>query len=317
MKKISQKITKKEKAVLILLTLALLVVLPMISFAGKTAKIYVDDSASGTQDGSSSHPYKTIKKALKEADKNTKVYIRAGSYKENIEIPEGVEVEGADSDAVFIKADDKDLTTVKMQDDTKLMKVTVMRGKEGVKVKKGDKALIYKCVVKDAKGNGIYIEDGNTKKDEEVVIVKSEIKFNDRDGIFSEGRKIVIENSIIRNNGSDGVDLGSGSRAWIKSNTIKDNKGSGLKIELDGAQFFSKKNKYSGNKREGVEVELNSKGGLVKFNNDKFKYNGNYAIAKVQKGPAAGSDWSGLEIGNDNEYIGNGKGNISHIFKIF
>lgn len=317
MNKLSQKVNKKEKAVLILLTLALLIVLPILTFASKTTKVYVNDGASGTQDGSKSHPYKTITRALKNADDHTKVFIEKGTYEENIVIPEGVEVEGTDKNDVVIKADDKNLTTVKMEDNTKLMKVTVKGGREGVKVKKGDKALIYRCIIKDSRGNGIFIEEGNTKKDQEVVIVKSEIKFNERNGVFSQGRKIVIEDSVIRNNGSDGIDLNNGSRAWINGNQIKDNRASGLVVEMKDTQFFSKKNIYSGNKREGAEVELASKGGLVKFNKDKFKNNGNYAISRVQRNNVSASAWNGLIIANDNEYIGNGKGTVSPIFRNF
>ena len=65
---------------LFLVFLALAIVVPFLTFAGSSKKLYVDIKAGSTQDGSSSHPYKTITQALKKADKNTKIYVSKGTY---------------------------------------------------------------------------------------------------------------------------------------------------------------------------------------------------------------------------------------------
>lgn len=306
-----------NRTVLVSATIIVLLLMPLLSLAGKETKLYVDDDASGNEDGSSSHPYKTIGEALKHADKDTKINIRKGTYKENVEIPNGVELIGSDTDAVIIKADDKDRAVVKMNNDTKLMRVTIKDGEQGIKVKEGDKALIYKCEIKDNDENGIYIEAGEKSKKEEVSILKSKIKDNGRSGIFTQGRKVVIEDSEISGNKSDGIDLGSGTKAWIEGNEIRDNRGSGLKIELDGAEVSTDKNLISNNKREGIEVNLKWKSGSVNLKGDQIKRNSNFGISRVQRASVNQSLWNGLSVGNSVSFLENGKSNVSHIFKLF
>lgn len=314
---LKQKLKKKEIVALSFAIMFFLVIVPLITSAGSSKKIYVDDDAKGTQNGSSAHPYKTISQAIKKSNKNTLIFIRKGTYEENIEIPEGVEIQGADKDNVIIEADNNNLTTVKMKNKTKLMNLTVKGGKEGVKIKEGDKALIYKCIIKKARDNGIFIEEGNQKKNEEVSIIKSEIKDNHRTGIFSRGRKVVIQESQIIGNRSDGIDLGGSSRAWIEDNTLKNNYGSGLKIELDQSEIYTKSNHISGNRREGVEINLESKSGKVVLKKDKIKNNGNYGVSRVQRSAYAGALWSGATIESNVEFLGNGLGSVSHIFRIY
>ena len=78
------RISKKEIAGSILLVA--ICVFPFFTFA-KDKKIHVDGNNNGIQDGSASHPYKTITKALENASENTTVNVEKGTYRENIEIP--------------------------------------------------------------------------------------------------------------------------------------------------------------------------------------------------------------------------------------
>ena len=56
-----------------------LVALPFLGFTKSGDKIYVNEDASGTQDGSSKHPYKTIWQGLDKADKGDKVIVAKGT----------------------------------------------------------------------------------------------------------------------------------------------------------------------------------------------------------------------------------------------
>src|SRR4030042_3629279 len=114
------------------LTLMALFFLPFLLFAGSD-KMYVDDSASGTQNGSSNHPYKTISKALDEAGDGDEIHVRNGEYKENIHLREGRELFGQSKDGVVIKADDDDYDVVDLDHDTEINKVTIRGGKYGVR----------------------------------------------------------------------------------------------------------------------------------------------------------------------------------------
>ncbi len=298
-----------------LLLLAVFVA-PVLSLAGSETKIYVDDDASGTMDGSSSNPYDTIGKALSHADENTEVHIRKGTYKENIEIPKGVEVYGSDEDDVTIKADDDNDPVVKMNHKTKINKVTIRDGKYGITVGKDDRASIIKCIIKKNDKDGIIIRPADTNDKYIVNISESEIKDNGRAGIYSEKRKLsLIENSIIDND-SDGVDLEAGAEAWIKGNKIKNNNGSGLKLTLDKSEIWTKSNTYYGNDHEGLEVNAYGEAGRIDIRKSKFYKNDRYGIAKIQRGEFASSIWDGFTVQSDVIFWENKIGIISNIIKL-
>src|SRR3989344_6507058 len=75
---------------------------PVIVFGGSKV-IYVDKDASGSEEGTSSKPYHTISKALKNAKSGTEVHVRKGKYEENITIPKGVKIFGDKRDTTTIK----------------------------------------------------------------------------------------------------------------------------------------------------------------------------------------------------------------------
>src|SRR4030042_4666297 len=137
------------------LTLMALFALPFLLFAGSD-KIYVDDSASGTQNGSSSHPYKTITKALEEAGDGDEIHVRNGEYKENIHLREGRELYGQARDGVVIKADDDDYEVVDLEHDTEINKETIKGGKYGGRGGGDERASIVDCVIKDNDEDGVF-----------------------------------------------------------------------------------------------------------------------------------------------------------------
>lgn len=317
MKKIMSKISQKKRNEIIGSILLLVVfVLPVLVLARQDEKIYVDAEASGAEDGSSGHPYKTIGKALNKADDNTEIHIAAGTYKENIEIPKGVEVYGSDKNDVIIQAKNDDEPVVVMKNKTKINKVTIKKGKHGIKVKEDSRASIIKCVIKDNDKDGIRISGGKADKKKEVSITDSVIKNNGRTGIFSETRRIVIMDNEITDNESDGIDLAAGTSAWIRGNLVKNNDGSGMKLILDSSNIWTKNNTYYGNEREGVEVNGFGKAGRIDLNKSKFYKNERYGIAKVQRGNFSSSIWNGFTVQNNNKYWMNKIGDISKIIFI-
>ncbi len=294
-----------------------LFILPFISFASHENKIYVNASASGTEDGSEDHPYKTIKGALKHSNKNTEVHVSKGTYRENIEIPAGTEIHGSGRDKVFIKGDDNE-PVITMNGGTKIVGVTAENGEYGVEIDEGDSATIVDCIIRKNDKDGIRIKKGEVAEKDEVAIIDSDISDNGRSGISSEKRKIVITKNLISKNDKDGIFLARGSNAWISGNAIKDNDGSGMKLELDGSRIFTKSNLYSKNDREGIEVNSFGATGVIDIAQSKIRYNGRWGIAKVQRASAPASIWNGLTIQLPNVPIfGNTFGNISSVIKIF
>ncbi len=305
----------KNKLIVKGLLIILLLSLPMWTFSSHKNDLYVDVKASSQQDGSSSHPYKTIKQAIKKGDRKTEIHVAKGVYEENITLKKGMELLGEDKDNTVIKAKKSSQSTVTMEDDSKIDGFTIKRGKRGVLIKKSAKVSIIDCIIKYNKRDGIFIQGGDTKKSHQVVISESEVRDNGQAGIYSTGaRRIVIMNSEIHNNKSDGVDLAQGTSAWIAKNKIKNNKGSGFKLVIDNSNIWTKDNSIRKNKREGMEISFGGKVGRINIAKTKIVNNGLYGIVKIQKVFLNSSLWNKyLTIDNKSQFWGNRASNITQI----
>lgn len=293
------------------LTLMALFALPFLLFAGSD-KIYVDDGASGTQNGSSSHPYKTITEALEHAGDGDEIHIANGEYKENIHLRDGRELYGESKDGVIIKADDDDYEVVDLDHDTKIDKVTIKDGRYGVRVGSNERASIIDCTIKDNDEDGVLLEESKTDDKYKVSITDSIIKDNGRAGIYSAKRRLVLINNDIHDNESDGVDIEGGSSVWLEDNSIKNNDGSGLRLTLDGSSIWTDENSFSENEREGVEINAYGGTGRIDIHNSSIHDNGRWGVAQVQRGNFSSSIWNGLTIRTQRIYDNN-FGNISGI----
>ncbi|HLC95402.1 MAG TPA: right-handed parallel beta-helix repeat-containing protein [Patescibacteria group bacterium] len=309
-----------SKEVFLTLCLGLFLAVPVFVFGGSET-IFVDKDADGTESGTEAHPYRTISKALRHADKGTKVQIKGGTYKENITIPKGVDILGKSNnrDKVVIESDNDNQPTVTMKHDTALSHITIKGGRHGVRIVEDARAHIFNVVIKKSERDGIHIDAAPRDKKYRVFIDKTRITNNDRAGIFSEKRFIVIVNSDIVSNGSDGVDLAAGTKAWFEDNRFNDNDGSGAKMVLDGADIWTKKNSFRNNKREGVEINAFGASGNIGFKKATFINNGRYGIAKVARTYAGTKTFGGLVLGtgvNNDRFEHNAFGNISSIIRV-
>lgn len=299
------------------MTAVILIALPMLVSSSRTHKIYVDNDASGTQDGSKDHPYKTISKAISKAHGKTEIHVDSGIYTENITLKSDTELYGEDKNSTIIEADEESESVVTMKDDTVINKVTIKGGTNGIKVKERASAKIIKCVIMDNDRDGIKIESDGTSDSRKVDISKNTIKDNGWSGIYSGRRNLSIMDNDIYKNSKDGVDIAKGSKAWISGNTIKDNRGSGMKLAIDGSDIWTKRNDLRNNRREGLEVSFSGVAGKINLAKSKFRNNGRYGIARVQDFPL---DWNSenlwkryLTFDNANEFYKNGEASISVI----
>lgn len=297
-----------------LLLLAIFVA-PFFTFA-KSEKIYVDDNASGTEDGSQAHPYKTIKSALKHADDGDKVIVKPGTYKENVEVPEEVKLIGESNSKVIIEAKNDDDPTVYLKDDSEINNVTIRKGKVGVRVRANAEARILSCIIKDNDGHGVEVKSGKVERKSEVIINENIIKNNGRKGIFSERRYVSIMHNEIRDNKSDGIDIAGGSHASLENNSVKNNKGSGMKLVLDGSFVWTRNNRFADNKREGVEINAYGGSGKISFKTSKIVNNDRYGIARIIRSNASGSVLSGVTVEGNVELWGNKIGGLSSIIRV-
>jgi hypothetical protein len=296
--------------------LVLAVMVPFLTLAGSSKKIYVDAKAGSTQDGSSDHPYKTITQALKKAKKNTKIYVEKGTYRENLVVPKSVEILGNDREDTIISAKSDDNSAVYLNGGAKLYKLTIKNGKNGVKVADGGRVKIIKCTIEKNDRDGVIIYAGKLDQSNQVTISETNIEDNGRNGIYSEKRNLVVYKSNIDENGSDGASFSAGTKAWIEKTNFRKNSASGLKARLDGAQIYTKSNTYANNKREGVEVNAYGATGRIDLSKSVFSDNANYGISRVQRANFSSTIWNGLTT-KEVYFSKTEKGEISGIFKLF
>lgn len=303
----------------------LFVVIGLVAFAtpffafGGHAVLYVDKNATGTETGSESSPYKSIGTALKHANEGDEVRVKNGTYHENIVIPKEVKVTSSknDRDAVTIVGDDRE-PTVSMKDDAKLSKVTIEKGRHGIRVEKNAKAHIFDVLINGSDRDGIHIDESRKKdKKHRVLIDKVELKKNGKAGIYSEERFVVITKSNIHDNELDGIDFQDGVKAWIEDTKVNDNDGSGLKISLNGADIWTNKVSVRDNKREGVEVSAHSaKVGNLGLKKATIIDNKGFGVAKLRRGSAPVSLLHGHVFIEKSRVEGNGKGVVSGVISV-
>lgn len=310
------KVARKFKNVGVIL-LAILFIVPVISLASKTKEIFVDDDASGKEDGSYNDPYKTISKALKNVDGKTKIIVKRGTYTENIIIPKGVEITGKEAKKVIIKAENKSEPAITMENKTELSSVTVEGGKSGILVKSSGngEVTIVNCLIRDARGDGIKIERDDKTSDRKVNVIDNKIYENGKSGIYSEKRKIVIMDNEIFDNDLDGIDLESSIKAHIEDNQINQNDGVGLKFRLDKSEITVEKNSFYNNDKDGIEVRYDGRAGGVVIRNNSLMKSGRFGIMKLYKNSADNSNFTGLSIEKNNHFSENKNGNISAVTK--
>ena len=289
---------------------------PFLSFASSRNNIYVDINATGKMDGSASNPYKKISDALAKSNGNSDIHIAKGVYKENIEIPKDVRVFGSDKNDVVITASNDDKAVVTMKNNSRINKVTIRNGENGIKVREDSKVSIIEVIIKDNDKDGIRIESGSTKKDKAVSITESIIRNNGRSGIFSKKHRLVLIDNEISDNDSDGIDIASGSSAWIEDNNIKDNDGSGMKLTLDDSNIWTKSNTYRNNKHNGVEVIALGTAGRIDLNKSKFINNKNFAVARIAQKAAQANIWKGLTSQSNNVFQQSNLGEISIVMRV-
>lgn len=297
--------------------LAIIFIVPAISLASKTREIFVDDDASGKEDGSYENPYKTISKAISKADGKTKVIVKRGTYTENIVVPKDVKITGKEAKKVIIKASNKSEPTVIMENKTEISNVTVEGGKSGIYVKDAGngEVTIVDCLIRDARGDGIKIEEGDNSSDRKVNIIDNKIYENDKSGIYSKKRKLVIMDNEIFENKLDGVDLDQSVKAYIDDNEINENEGVGLKVRLNKSEITINKNSFYKNDKDGIEVRYEGKGGWINIKKNSFVKNDGFGIVKLYKYDSADANFTGLLIEKDNSYSENRDGNISAALK--
>lgn len=303
------------------LSLAIFVfVIPIFPLASDAKSyVYVDDDASGEMTGSSSHPFDSIQDAIDKAKrKHRDVYIRQGTYEENIVIYSNIEVYGSGRDEVVIKAHHDYEPVVEMRDNTNISKVTIKDGRYGVKVKEDDSAVISDCKIIDNDRDGIKAERASREDKYKLEIYDSFIAYNGWNGIYSEQRSANVKNNEIYDNGKDGVEFESKSEFSFEDNSVKDNDGVGLRVTIDESEAWIKNNTFRDNDKQGMEVRANGAYGSIKLKKNKFYKNDSWGIVQIETAPFSDAQWSdSLRILDRNIFWENEKADISPVINVY
>jgi hypothetical protein len=298
------------------------VILPFFAFASKkshTKDMYVDISANEKNaDGTASHPYTSIAKAMDKANDNTNVHVAKGTYRERITIPSGVKVFGSSVKEVFIKSDSNNNAVVTMKNDTEINKVTIEGGHNGILVKEDTKVSIIDCSIKKAISDGIRVESGKVSDSKKVSISGNLITENNKSGIYSEKRRLILIDNEISNNNKEGIDIEKGATVWMEKNNIKNNDGTGVKLVLDGSYIWTKNNTVKNNGKQGFEINSYGQTGKIDITKSKILDNSKFGIVRNQRVSAPAGVWNGLTINQTNSTLaGNNSGSISSVARLF
>lgn len=242
---------------------------------------YVDDSCGDEREGSEDKPFCDIADALEKAGSGDKIYVKDGTYKENVSLPKGVELFGKSENRVVIQG------YVEMADKTKLENLTVSGSNFNVRIKKDADAEIDGCTIKEAKRVGIQTEIGGGK----LQIKNSKIRDGARGIYVQEGKTIEISGNEIYDNAEEGLDIRARVKGDISNNSIYGNGESGIELIVGKSELSIKSNSIKNNGSSGIANQFYaqwSKEGKIIINSNTLSGNKKFGIdCNI---PSAGAD---------------------------
>ncbi len=282
------------------------------SASAESYDVYVDQDYDGDQEGSSDKPYKKIEDAIKVKGKN--IYIKNGTYEEKITLSEDIKITGEDKNKVIIKGS-SGLTVITSKGNNALKNITITGGDEGILFE--GKGNMENCIIKSASKIAINLAEGSGT----VTIKNSNISNNEK-GFYAQKRSSFnISGSNFENNKEEGIDIREKTDGSISGNYIANNKEGGIEIVVGSSNVFIKGNTIKKNKASGIAAQFYSqasKTGEIQISKNNISYNGVYGI--ICKAPSGGKTSKGyynksLEL-SDNKIEHNKRKSISGSCKI-
>lgn len=275
----------------------------------KDYDIYVDADASSGGDGSDDDPYKTIEKAIDEADDEDEIYIDNGDYDEDLVIDKRVKLFGEDVKDVVIEG------KIEIKDNVEAQDLTI---DGNVVVKSGADIIFDNLIIKDASGIAVDALAGNG----EIVIKNSTIKNSGTKGVYAQrGRDVVISGCNVYDNDEEGLDLRSNVDGVVSGNNIYDNGESGLEFLVSDSSLQVKNNTLKNNGSSGIAAQFYEdydKEGEISITGNTITGNDKYGLDcnRPQGGDPEADYWSNSITVEDNTISGNDDGSISKDCKL-
>lgn len=272
--------------------------------------LYVSRSGSSGGNGSQEKPFKDIEKAIKEAKSrpngSRKIYIKKGTYNEDLTVDDSVELYGDNRGTVIAGK-------VRMNNNSLLYGITVSGGRVNITVNGGASVTIDNCAIKNARTIGIETLAGGGK----LTLKNSLISNNGTKGLYIQDGKILsIIGNTVAGQKEEGLDIRAYTAGLISGNSIFGNGEGGIEIIAGGANVEIIDNNLKNNKASGIAIQFYSESnqlGKIRINNNTFGGNGKYGLdcvsPSVRHSPA-GFYRNSLTL-SDNIWQGNALGTIS------
>jgi hypothetical protein len=231
--------------------------------------------------------YKSIQRAIDDAEEGDTVFVKNGVYRENISLADGLTLQGEDPDKTVLRGD-RQHPVIKAANNTTITNLTVANGGTGI-LSENTNAVIQRTIIKQNAKSGIQCLISLPQ------ICNNIIAGNEWTGIYCElvsyGMRTAIDHNVIADNGNSGIMLSNRSVVLVQNNL------------------------FMGNKEFGVFVTENSKRSRIIYNAfyDNRRAFNNYAIIDEtniakdpQCPPLAQASFAEL-TGYDTPYRGMGK----------
>jgi parallel beta-helix repeat protein len=249
---------------------------------GQFPILYVDDdNTDGPWEGSKENPYNTISKAIDKAYEGWTVFVKNGTYKENLVINKTINLDGESKDNTIIDGNNSGIVIYVQAPEVRISGLTIQnsgtkRLDSGIRTLSLDSNMTVKnCIIRDC-DVGIYLNciDTFSFKKSGNIIKDNQIIYNNI-GIFTtwSDNHNIIENTICYNN-LHGIEMEASKTSVIKDNIVCNNNEKG--IYLHGA---CDENQIIGN-----TIDRNSYGLLIKETKKCLIKNNNFVHNTEQAG---------------------------------
>jgi len=273
---------KIKKSFILLFVAIFFIFFAQISL-GASYDIYVDKSYDEDDaDGSAEKPYKTLEKALENADSGDKIYIKNGTYVGNVILEKGMELYGQDKNKTVIEGSGSH-SVITAKDNNLIKNLTIQGGSTGITSE--GKIKITGCKIQSASKKGIDLwEDSAT-----LTLENSKITKNGKGLYIQKGRDVFLSGNEITNNKEEGIDLREKTSGTISDNYIAGNGEGGIELVVGSSNVLIKNNQIKKNKASGIAAQFYSqasKTGEITIRKNTISYNGAYGL--TCKAPSGG-----------------------------
>jgi len=237
---------------------------------GKFPILYVDDdNTNGPWDGSKENPYQRIQDAINNAYNGYTIFVKNGTYCENVIINKSINLDGENKSTTIIGGNNNEHVIVVTSTNVRITGFTIQNSgpnpfNSGIKTLSLKANTTISDNIIQNNNIGIFL---NYAYETSWNIIKDNIIQNNEKGIYQHWSfNNVITDNIIKNNFGNGIELEHSNKARIKGNVIQDNVGCGIYIRTS-----SNKNIISGknniiNNSIGIKLENSYKNRITNNN---------------------------------------------------